>query len=154
MIKNSIANFIALTVVSAVVFTACKKDDDNNVPDRAKKIMHTWKITDITTPKVNQPATDSTIYKPCMADDLIKFSNTGFDFEDGATKCDSSIFHYAKGSWGYNAADSIQLLSTVPTAGKYTSWKIVTLNDSILQVKYTDSANPAKKMSKTISFKH
>jgi hypothetical protein len=154
MIKNNISKFVALFVTAAVVLTACKKDDDNPVPGPVAKLMFNWKITDISTPKANDPATDSTLLKPCMADDIIKLSNTGFDFQDGANKCDSTIFNYSKGGWAYKTTgDSIQLAATSPAA-KYTSWKIVTLNDSILKVRYTDSTNPAKKILKTISFKH
>lgn len=152
MIKNNIIKLIAVTLSISAVLLACKKDD-KPVPSKASKLLFNWKITNITTPKVGQPDTDSTLYKACMSDDIIKFTNTGFDFQDGATKCDSSIFNYAKGNWGYKiASDSIQLSSTSPA--KYTSWKVITLNDSILQVRYTDSVNPLKKFNKTISFKH
>lgn len=152
MTKSNILKFIAVTLTASAMLVACKKDE-NPIPDKASKLMFSWKITNITTPKLAQPETDSTLYKACMSDDVIKFTNTGFDFQDGATKCDSTIFNYAKGSWGYKiAADSIQLASTSPA--KYTSWKVITLNDSILQVRYTDSVNPLKKINKTISFKH
>ena len=153
MIKNNISKFTALFISAAVILTACKKDDDNG-SDKVNKLFFSWKITNITTPKAGQPTVDSSIYKACMADDIIQFSNTGFDFKDGATTCDSTIFKYSKGTWAYKiASDSIQLAATQPVA-KYTSWKVLTLNDSVLQVKYTDSTNPASKISKTISFKH
>lgn len=152
MIQSKILKLIAVTLTASAIMMACKKDPDP-VPDKASKLMFNWKITNITTPKVGQPNTDSTLLKDCMSDDLIKFTSTGFDFQDGTSKCDSSIFHYAKGAWAYKiAADSIQLSSTTPA--KYTSWKVITLNDSILQVRYTDSTNPANKINKTISFKH
>jgi len=152
MIKSNILKFIAVTLTAGIILVACKKDE-NPAPDKASKLLFNWKITNITTPKAGQPETDSTLFKACMTDDVIKFTNTGFDFQDGATKCDSTIFNYAKGNWGYKlASDSIQLSSTSPA--KYTSWKVITLNDSILRVRYIDSANPAKKINKTISFKH
>lgn len=154
MIKNNISKFVVLVITAAVVLTACKKDDDNNPTGPAAKLMYNWKLIAISTPKVNEPATDSSLLKPCMADDIIKFATTGFDFQDGATKCDSTIFNYSKGTWAYKASgDSIQLAASAPAA-KYTAWKVVTLNDSILTVRYTDSTNPAKKILKTISFKH
>lgn len=153
MKQNNFLKSIVVVVASCLIFVACKKDDDiNPVPDKASKLMFSWKITNITVPKVGQPATDSTVYKTCMSDDIIKFTSTGYDFQDGTAKCDSTIFPYSKGNWAYKiAADSIQLSSTAPV--KYASWKIVILNDSMLQVKYTDSINPAKKVNKTISFK-
>ena len=153
MFKKQLLPFILLLISGGLVLQSCKKDDDPApIPDKVKKVMHDWKITSITTPKVGQTV-DSVISKACMADDLAKFSNTGFDFQDGVNKCDSSVFYYSKGSWSYNTAtDSIQLGATTPA--KYMSWKVITLNDSIMQVKFMDSTNPAKKIQKTISFKH
>ena len=152
MNKKNIFKFFAVALVSGALLTACDKDD-NPTPDKLKKLMFDWKITNITTPKILQPQTDSSILKTCMSDDIIKFNATGFDFQDGSTKCDSTIFYYSKGGWGYNLVkDSIQLSATTPA--KYVSWKVITLNDSVLQVKYTDSINPANKILKTISFKH
>jgi hypothetical protein len=152
MKNNNILKFITVILAGSFILAACKKDD-NPVPDKTSKLMFNWKITNVTTNKIGHPELDSSIYKTCMSDDIVKFSNTGFDFQDGTTKCDSSIFNYSKGSWAYKiATDSIQLSSTAPV--KYASWKVVTLNDSTLKVQYTDSANPAKKINKTFSFKH
>ena len=152
--KKSIFKILALALVGSTLFMACKKDDNpvDNTPEKVKKLMHDWKITNITTPKKLQPNVDSVLLKACTTDDIIKFSTTGFDFQDGATKCDSTIFPYSKGNWGYQLAnDSIALSATLPA--KYLSWKVITLNDSVLQVKYTDSTNKANKLVKTISFK-
>lgn len=153
MIKNSIFKSVTLILTATVIFAACKKDESPAVPDKATKLMFTWKIKAITTPKAGQLSSDSSIYKTCMSDDIIKFSTAGYDFQDGTIKCDSTAFHYSKGSWAYKiAADSIQLSSTTPV--KYASWKVLTLNDSSLVVRYTDSINPVTKIIKTISFKH
>ncbi|MDB5279559.1 MAG: hypothetical protein JWR61_4514 [Ferruginibacter sp.] len=153
MVKNSILKSVTLILTATVIFAACKKDDSPAVPDKVSKLMVPWKIKAITTPKAGQPAADSSIYKDCMSDDIIQFSNNGYDFQDGTVKCDSTAFRYSKGSWAYKiAADSIQLSSNAPV--KYASWKVVTLNDTALVVRYTDSTNPATKIVKTISFKH
>ncbi len=139
--QKNIVKFLVKAMVSSTLFGACKKDDSTTaVPDKVRKLMTTWKISSISTPKINQPDTDSVITKACMSDDIILFSNVGFDFQDGTSKCDSSIFHYAKGN------------TTAPA--KYASWKAITLNDTLMQIKYTDSLNPAKKGIKNISFKH
>lgn len=152
--QKNIVKFLVTAMVSSTLFGACKKDDSTTaVPDKVKKLMTTWKISSISTPKINQPDTDSVITKACMSDDIILFSNVGFDFQDGTSKCDSSIFHYAKGNWVYQlTTDSIQLNTTAPA--KYASWEAITLNDTLMQIKYTDSLNPAKKVIKNISFKH
>lgn len=155
MNKKNIIKLLAIAFTSAGLLQACKKNDDPApvVPDKVKKLLFNWKITNISIPKASQPEADSSILKACAGDDIIKFSTTGFDFQDGTSKCDSTTFYYSKGNWGYDLAkDSIQLLATNPA--KYLSWKVITLNDSVLQVKYTDSLNPAKKVLKTVSFKH
>lgn len=152
MNKMTIVKSFLILLTASTILTSCDKDDDVT-PDPAARLKFDWKIVDITTPKVNQPATDSSLLKACMSDDIVKFSNAGFDFQDGAAKCDSTIFPYAKGSWQYDLSnDSLRLAPT--SVGKYMSWKITKLNDSVLTVRYTDSTNPAKKIAKSIYFKH
>lgn len=153
MNKNKFIKFFSIALIGAAVFQACKKDDAPAIPDKVKKVMFDWQITNITTPKAGQPDVDSSLLKTCMSDDVISFTTTGFNFKDGTSKCDSTVFYYSKGDWAYNLAnDSIQLNATTPA--KYMSWKVVTLNDSVMKVRYTDSVNPANKILKTISFKH
>ena len=146
---------MAFAVISSNIFLACNKDNStsNPIPDQVKKLMYDWKITDITTPKMTDPNADSVIYKACMSDDVIKFNSAGFDFQDGANKCDSLVYPYSKGVWAYDLTkDSIKLGATTPQ--KYMSWKVTKLNDSVMQVKYIDSTSSASKLTKTISFKH
>ena len=151
MKKVKSSKYLLLLLTGLMMMQACNKDDNPIVPDKAKKLMFNWRITGITTP--SEGGTDSSISKTCMTDDLIKFTQTGFDFDDGASKCDSTLFYYSKGNWAYKLTeDSIQLMATTPS--KYLSWKVLELNDSIMKVRYTDSLNPAKKHVKTISFKH
>jgi hypothetical protein len=152
MTKN-ILKFLAVIISCNALLMACKKDEPTPVPSKVQKLLFDWKITAISVPKANQPDVDSSLLKTCMSDDIIRFNNAGFDFQDGTNKCDSSIFYYAKGNWAFDLiADSIKLGATNPA--KYRSWKVITLNDSILKVKFIDSLNPANKLTKTISFKH
>lgn len=146
---------MAATITTSTLFFACQKDENTTppVPEPVRKLMFDWKITKITTPKKTDANTDSVISKSCMDDDLIKISASGYDFQDGITKCDSTVFPYSKGAWAYDLTnDSIRLGSTTPQ--KYLSWKVLKLNDSVLQVKYIDSTIKTNKLTKTISFKH
>lgn len=154
MKKMNILKLFTAVVCCAAVFVACKKDDPADpIPDKVKKLLFDWKIKSITVPKVGQPTVDSSLTKACMNDDIIRFNLAGFDFQDGANKCDSTIFRYAKGSWVFDLiADSLKLNATNPT--KYVSWKVIAINDTLLKVKFIDSLNPAKKLNKTIEFKH
>lgn len=152
--KKNIFKFLVVLLSVNVLITSCDKDDNiPATPDKVKKMMFDWKITAITVPKKTDASVDSSIIKTCSSDDLIKFNSSGFDFQDGTTKCDTSIFYYSKGAWSYDLTnDSIKLSATNPT--KYMSWKVLTLNDSILKVKFIDSTNTANKLTKTVSFKH
>lgn len=153
MKKPGILNFLTAVVCCTALFAACKNNDTDPVPDKVKKLMQDWKITAISVPKSGAPETDSSLLKTCMADDIVRFNSAGFDFQDGANKCDTSIFYYSKGNWAYDlGTDSIRLGATNPV--KYRSWKVILLNDSVMRVKFIDSTNPASKLTKTISFKH
>ena len=154
MKKQNLLKLIAIAVVGSTLLLACDKNDTPApLPEPVQKLMFDWKITDITTPKVTNPATDSSILKTCMSDDIIQFASTGYDFQDGTTKCDSTIFPYSKGSWAYDISkDSIQLGNGTPQS--YQSWKVLKLNDSVLQVRYVDSVHFEDNVTKTISFKH
>jgi hypothetical protein len=156
MNRKSIAKFFAAAIAGGVLLMACNNNTDPAplpVPVQ-NLIQNDWKITDITVPKVTEPGGDSSIRKDCTADDIIKFYITGtYDFQDGTVKCDSSIFSYSKGYWGYDLTkDSVQIAMISP-ASRYVSWKVITLNDSVLKVTYIDSLDVANKITKTISFK-
>lgn len=154
MKKTNIFKLFAVAIVSGTLLMACDKDDDNTPalsPKVQKLVAKDWKIQSI---NVKLPDnTDSNVLKACTSDDIIKLTTAGFDFQDGAAKCDSTAFFYGKGGWGINeTTDSISLKATTPA--KYVSWKIVTLNDSVLKVTLTDSSNATRKLLKTIAFKH
>lgn len=149
--------FLALACIGGVSLVACSKDDDNAVvpPTKAQLLMQkSWKIKDITVPKPSDVTKDSSVLKTCAADDLLSFGATTYNFSDSTIKCDSALFFYSKGTWQYvQTKDSINLTSTTP-AGKFKAWKVVTLNDTLLKVNYTDSTVLSNKVLKTISFKH
>lgn len=62
--QKNIVKFLVTAMVSSTLFLAYKKDDSTTaVPDKVKKLMTTWKISSNSTPKINQPDTDSVITK-------------------------------------------------------------------------------------------
>lgn len=154
--KKQIVGFLTLAIAGSILFVACNKDNsDNPLPAQVVKLTKSgWKINSITRPKISDPTQDSVISKTCASDDSIGFSLQGnYEFSDGATKCDSTIFPYSKGAWLYDLVkDSIRMATSAP-AGKYYSWKVLALNDSVLKVNYTDSTVPASKFTKTVLFK-
>jgi len=154
MKKQKLAWLFFAAFMLNLVLTACNNPDPTPIPEEIQKLIKSgWKIADITVPKKTSSG-DSSILTSCTTDDAILFGANGvFDFQDGTTKCDSTAFNYSKGYWGYDLNnDSIQLAVVTP-ASKYVSWKVLTLNDSVLKVNYIDSAVPANKILKTLSFK-
>ena len=155
MKKQKLVKYLAVSVLAGLAFGACKNPDPEPLPEKVQKLIQTsWKIADITTPKKDAPGGDSSLLSACMADDLTLFGANGvFELRDGTIKCDSTVFNYSNGYWGYKTdVDSIQLAIVNPSS-KYISWKVLTLNDSVLKVTYIDSAVAANKITKTISFK-
>lgn len=153
MKRKKLAYFISVGLILSLLTIACNNPDPAPIPEKIQKLIQTnWKIKDITVPKEALTG-DSSIITSCTNDDLVVFGSNGvFDFQDGTVKCDSTAFNYSKGYWGYDLNnDSIQLAVVTP-ASRYVSWKVITLNDSVLQVKYIDSLLPANKILKTISF--
>lgn len=155
MQKKHLLKCLLITAAGTMAMMACNNTDPVPLPEKLQKLIQTdWKINDITVPKKTAPGGDSSVLLPCSGDDLILFGANGiYDFQDGTNKCDSGIFNYSKGYWGYDLEnDSVQLAVITPTA-KYVSWKVLTLNDSVLKVTFIDSVVPANKIIKTISFK-
>lgn len=155
MKEKRLFKFLFIVAAGSMIMMACNNTDPVPLPEKLQKLIQTnWKINDITVPKKTAPGGDSSILQTCSSDDMILFGANGiYDFQDGTAKCDSSIFNYSKGYWGYDLDnDSVQLAVITPVA-KYVSWKVLTLNDSVLKVTYTDSVVPANKIIKTVSFK-
>jgi len=155
MKKQNLVKIFFAAFTAGLFLIACNTADSVPLPAEIQKlIQNNWKINDITIPKKAAPGGDSSILLSCMNDDLALFGSNGiFELQDGTAKCDSAAFYYSKGYWGYDLDnDSVQLAVVIP-ASKYISWKVVTLNDSVLKVTYIDSLTPANKTIKTISFK-
>lgn len=155
MKKQNLVKYFAVSVLAGLTFSACNNPDPEPLPEKLQKLIQTdWKIADITTPKKNAPGGDSSLLSACMTDDLSLFGTNGvFELRDGTVKCDSTVYNYSNGYWGYKTdVDSIQLAMVNPTS-KYVSWKVLTLNDSVLKVTYIDSTVTTNKITKTISFK-
>lgn len=154
MKKRDIFYLVLIAFTITYLLVACTNPEPAPIPEKIQKLIQTnWKIEDITVSRETSSG-DSSILSPCTTDDTIVFGSNGvFDFQDGTAKCDSTSFSYSKGYWGYDLNnDSIQLAVVTPASG-YVSWKVLTLNDSVLKVNYVDSFLPANKVLKTILFK-
>ncbi len=150
---KKINKILALTVLAALFFAACKKDDHEPVLTPKEKILTSkvWKLESLTVPKSENPAADSSIMKPCADSALIAFDAfKTFQFANGSkVACDSVAVPYDKGSWAFSAGTDSLLLK-----GKRNFvLKIVTLDATTLKATFRDSTAPDKNWLKTITFK-
>lgn len=153
MKKNVLATAF-LSFCFLTILISCKKDKDEQ-PLTAKEKQLTareWKIIDITRPKISNPSQDSSIVKICTYDDRLFFgTNKSFQLKDNTVRCDSAVFFYDNGNWGFNATqDQVQLNG----ARRVQKWQILTLNDSIMKVQWRDSSSVSNNVFKTISLKN
>jgi hypothetical protein len=156
MKKKHVLGLAFAGIIGSATLVACNKNDSDPqpLPEKVQKLVKAnWKIVDITVPSLETAGEDSSLLKPCMADDIISFTTTGYDFQDGTNKCDSTIFPYAKNAWNYNTVNDSLLLGT-SVANKVVRWKVATITDSTLRINWLDSISPTNKQVKTIKFKH
>ena len=156
MKTKHILGLVFAGIIGSATLVACNKDNSDAppLPPKIQQLINAnWKINNITVPSKVNPAEDSTLLQACTNDDVVIFAITGYDFQDGATKCDSTIFPYNKGAWNYNLATDSLLLGTA-VANKVVRWKVTELTDTTLRVKWLDSISPTNKIVKTIKFKH
>lgn len=150
---KKINKLLALTVIAALFFAACKKTDDGPSLTPKEKILTSkiWKLQSLTVPKVGGTASDSSIMKPCADSALIAFdAYKAFQLANGSkVSCDSVSIPYDKGTWAFSTGTDSLLLK-----GKRNFvWKIVTLDNTTLKATFLDSIAPDNKRVKTITFK-
>ena len=155
MNTKHVINLLLGATFATFSLVACNKDDDATpLPEKVQKLLKAdWKIDNITVPSKTNPAEDSTLLNACMADDIIKFSTVGYDFQDAANKCDTSVFPYFKGSFTFDVAQDSIFLSTA-NVNKPIRWKVALLTDTELRINWWDSISPTNKQLKTIKMKH
>ena len=143
----------AFGIFGLVLFAACEKDN-NDIPVLTPKeqilTSKVWKMHSITVPGTEDPSTDSLITKECADSALFVFDvYKRFQIADPVGNCDSTIVPYEKGNWSLSAADSL----TLNGARRKLTWKVNTLNDSIVKATFRDSIAPDKNWLKTITLK-
>lgn len=152
--KNVLKCLFVVFLLQIIIVSCNPSSPTQPVPTQIQILSsHAWKLNAITSRDYAGGIEDVSIFKDCMQDDSLLLSLSGiYNMNNGSAICDSSDVHYSKGYWGYNLNyDSIQLISQVPDT-VYRSWKVLTLNDSVLKVIYVDSISADNKLIKTMSF--
>lgn len=156
---------LALVVTAAAVLAGCFKNGDNTSTPLTQKqtylVQKAWTIKSITVPSTANPAVDSSIYQTCHAQALVLFGQPvytdgsgDFGFYDRAGACDSNAFHYGEGRWLFTAAEDTMLTINLSLEKKVRPMKIVSLTDSVFQVKFYDTMRNVPNILKTITFVH
>ncbi len=147
--KNIIKGSFVLAIASFSLI-ACSKDDNDNLPQKVKLLINKdWKIK-----KVNVIATDNSetsVYKNCMTDDVLKFTTANYNFSDGTTACDSTILPYFASTYTINTTTD-SLFLKAKTTNHIQKMKITKLTADSLIVRWTDDANSSAVVVKELGF--
>lgn len=150
---KKLSKIVSLSILTAIAFSACKKDDAGPNLNSNEKILtsKTWQLQSLTIPKTGTASGDSSIKPSCADSALVVFNISKVYQLANASKvaCDSVVVPYGNGTWVLSAGgDSLTL------KGKRNFiWKIITLNTTSLKATFRDSTAPNKNWLKTISFK-
>src|SRR3954471_11837852 len=136
--------------ISAVLFTACKKEEKTPEPEPAapapapaltntqKLAGKNFKATACTVdPGINTGSVTITNWyaqmENCSKDDLVNFNTNGtYTFDEGATKCDPTDPQTTSGTWLWNTNETILTIKEGSTTSSYN----VLVNDGTT-LKYT-----------------
>lgn len=148
--KRRIA-LLGLAAASVLSFVACDKDDGPSLQE-LQLTAREWKVLDITQKSLVDPTVDSSIVEDCAGDDRLVFNMAKqFNFKDGTIHCDSVHFQYDIGTWSFASnATKIILEGSI----RDQEWKILKLNDSLLNVEWLDSVSVTNKVVKQIYLKN
>ena len=150
--KNKKSIF-SLAIACVFIFAACKKTDNGPslTPQQKALTGRVWQLKSLTVPQISDPTKDSSIIQPCADSALLGFDVYGsFQLADRSKNgCDSTAVPYDKGVWGISSDnDSLQL------KGKRTfTWKLETLNDTLIVATFRDSISPTENWLKKITLK-
>ncbi len=129
--KTNWMKLSALLFAGMFIFAACSSEDDKTKTELLT--AQSWKATHIYIENVDVIGD----FDECDADDLTTYFEDGnYQVDEGATKCDPENPQIVEeGTWSFNA-DETEL--TTVSDGLTMVYTIITLNESTLEVSYTD----------------
>lgn len=129
--------FLATAAIAAIAFSGCKKDSESNTDKLTDK---NWKMTALTVDPAIGGITDVYAQIPsCSQDDLTKFlDNNSVNFDEGATKCNSSDPQTTNGTWSWNSDETVL---SITESGSTESYTIISLGSSEMKAKWTDNSS-------------
>ena len=146
-------SILSLAIVCIFVFAACKKTDNGPALTPQQKALtgRIWQLKTLTVPQISDPTKDSSIIQTCADSALLAFDVYGnFQLADGSKNgCDSTAVPYDKGIWALSSDNDSLLLKGTRTF----TWKLETLNDSVITATFRDSISPTESWLKKITLK-
>lgn len=146
--KKQIFILSAVILSVVMVFSSCKKDEDDAKSKKDILVAKTWQITAITI-NPGMDLGDGTIITDlfafmddCAKDDFMTFKTDGsYTTDEGASKCDEADPQTSQGTWAINADETQMTIDGEPaTIKEMTENKlIVTTTDTEEGVTYTTS---------------
>lgn len=130
-------------VAFALLFTACKKDDDKPLTREQILTSGKWKVTAITVdPAINFNGVmitdfyNSAFYPDCVKDNFSTFNANGTVIDDeGPTKCSTSDPQNVSGTWVFNSDKTI---ITLTYRGESTSYNILEFTNNLIKTRYSE----------------
>ena len=146
--KNMI---LALALVSATTFVACKKDkDEPKLTPTEQKLIKTWTLEALTTPRKTNPEVDSSLVTDCMEDVSLQFvAGRTFEFKNSNQGCEGTVLPFQKGKWSLSADGKTLILK----GAKESKWTVKTLDETTLKATFRDSVSVDHNYLKTVTFK-
>lgn len=126
---------LILIALAAIIFTACKKNEDDNTPASKTKTEMITTGSWITVDMLYNGASIWALSDPCSKDDFMTFKTNGTVITDeGATKCDPSDPQTTTDNWSLSSdGKKITIDSEVAD--------LTSLTNTDMVVTFTDSAD-------------
>jgi hypothetical protein len=144
--------FILAFLSMILVFTACKKDSDNNTPKTNTDLLvqGSWKFDNATVGGSDV----SSLIQGCQKDNTLTFAAGGTGtLDEGATKCNSSDPQSSPFTWSFATNETVLHVSATLFTGGSSDFNIVTLNET--QLVLSQNINIAgTSQNAIVSFKH
>jgi len=145
--------FILTSLVTIILFTACKKDSDDNKPKTNTDLLvqGSWKFDNATV----SGADVSSLLKGCQKDNTITFAAGGTGtLDEGATKCSSGDPQTNTFNWNFAPPnETILHVSTTLFTGGSSDFNVVTLNETNLVLSQNIDIAGTSQLA-VVTFKH
>ncbi len=141
--KRFSRTILVLLATCSVVFTACKKDDEDPKPKTKAELLtaKSWRVSadasTVTSGGTTVSNDDYADYEACEKDNFTKFEvNKVAKFDEGTTSCSGNP-QTEIGSWDFNSDQTKLSLMSPDSAPSSTSLDIVELTETTLKLRYT-----------------